>query len=186
MCKLHRIRGARIEAQVLQLLDETTFAELERSTKQFTPATTKRELAVNPVQVQSMKMIPYRNSETLEVEGNIQSSGNNYEATIVFEDVIYEDEDQNDNITFTGSDGDEHHIMPIILNKNNVKVRCSCLDFYWRFAAFNAKDGSLYGPAPSPYTKKTNRPDANQQKIPGVCKHLLAMVIQLKQSGMVR
>jgi len=131
-------------------------------------------------------MKPYRNTGQLEVTATTVSGGKNYETTVMFEDVVYEDSDQSDNVSFTGSDGDEHHIIPIDLSKSNVKVACECLDFYWRFAPFNSKDGSLHGQPPSPYAKKTDRPPVNKNKTPGVCKHLMKTITELKQEGVVQ
>jgi hypothetical protein len=104
---------------------------------------------------------------------------------MLFSDVVYEDGDQGDNVTFKGSDNQEYHIQPIQLSRNNVKVRCSCLDFRWRFALWNSKDGSLYGDPPGPYKKKTNRPPVNPQRVPALCKHLMKTTIALKQSGVL-
>ena len=106
---------------------------------------------------------------------------------MVFDGVIYDDADQADNTSFTGSDGEEHHIEPINLSRNNVKVACNCLDFYWRFSTWNHGANSLNGNPPPPYQKKNpNRPPVNPQRRPGVCKHILKMAIALKNANIVR
>jgi hypothetical protein len=183
MNKLHRIRGPRI---LNQLLTETTYSELESNTQNFEPETSKRQNVTASVQVQNLVMKPYRNTGQLEVSATTVSAGKTYQTTVMFEDVVYEDSDQSDNVSFTGSDGDEHHIMPINLMKHNVKVSCECLDFYWRFAPFNSKDGSLHGQPPSPYAKKTDRPPVNKKQTPGVCKHLIKTVTELQREGVVK
>jgi hypothetical protein len=62
-----------------------------------------------------------------------------------------------------------------------VQVRCTCSDFYWRFAAHNHKYGCLCGPEPEPYEKKTDRKPVNPDEIPGLCKHLLNVVAILQE-----
>jgi hypothetical protein len=181
---LQVIRGQRIIDQ-LQQLDETTYQELEKQTWGFLPSSVKRQYAVDPIQITQLKLIPYINSNTLQVEAVASSAGKKYDPVILFSGVVFEDTDEGDNITFVGSDNDEYHISPIRLAENTVKVSCTCLDFRWRFALWNNKDGSLLGPPPGPYKKKTNRPPVNPKRVPGVCKHLMKTVIALKQSGIV-
>jgi hypothetical protein len=176
------IRGARI---IQQLNEASTYQDLENKTLAFIPPSRKRQHAVDPIQITQMKLVPYRNSGALQVEGLAQSDGKKYDTIMLFSDVVYEDGDQGDNVTFKGSDNQEYHIQPIQLSRNNVKVRCSCLDFRWRFALWNSKDGSLYGDPPGPYKKKTNRPPVNPQRVPALCKHLMKTTIALKQSGVL-
>lgn len=176
------IRGERI---LNQLLDETTYQELENKTLAYIPPSVKRQYAVDPIQIVQLKLLPYRNSNVLEAHAIANSEGMKYEPSIMFNDVMFEDGDQNDNVSFVGSDKEEHHIMPIQLNQSNVKVRCTCLDFRWRFALWNSKDGSLLGEPPGPYQKKTDRPPVNPQRVPGICKHLMKTMIALKQAGLV-
>lgn len=180
--KLLVIRGARI---ITQLNEESTYQDLENKTLAFIPPSKKRQHAVDPIQIVQMKMVPYRNSGALQVQGVAQSSGKKYDTIMLFSDVIYEDADQGDNVSFKAADNQEYHIIPIELSKNNVKVRCSCLDFRWRFALWNSKDGSLYGDPPGPYQKTTNRPPVNPQRVPALCKHLMKTTIALKQSGVL-
>ena len=186
MSKKQLIRGARIENQIEQL-DEATYAELERNTMQFTPPSKKRQWVVDPIQVTGMELSPAIETQNLIIKAEINSNGKHYAPSMVFDRVIYDDGDQADNTTFTGSDGEEYHIEPIVLAQNNVKVACNCLDFYWRFATYNHSVGSLNGNPPPPYQKRTQtQPPVNPQKKPGVCKHLLKLAIQLKDSGIVR
>jgi hypothetical protein len=188
--KLKIIRGERILEQIAfkeAQLDESTFKQLERNTQAFLPITKQRQHAMGPVHIVKLELVPARDSQTLIAKAQINSSGTQYDSTIQFDGVIYEDGDQNDNVSFVGVDGEEYNIIPIDLMKSNVKVVCSCLDFYWRFAATNATDGSLLGKPPPLYQKRTQtRPPANIRKVPGVCKHLLKMAVELKVQRVVR
>ena len=188
MSDLKLIRGARIEQQLekLEQLDEATYAELERNTMNFVPATEKRQWVVNPIQVTRMELSPARESQTLIIQSEVNSNGNKYAPKMQFDSVIYEDGDQADNVSFTASDQEEYHIIPIDLKKANVKLHCNCLDFYWRFSNQNHSAGSLDGNPPPAYQKKTDRAPVNPRNVPGVCKHLLKLAIQLKDAGIVR
>ena len=176
------IRGQRI----LNLLNETTYAELERNTMTSFPNTKGRQFAVNPIQIVNLELIPHDQSGGLEAKGIANSTGKQYQPQMLFTEVEFQEEDTPENITFEGPDGSEFHILPISLSNNNVKVRCTCLDFRWRFAIWNDKDGSLYGPGPGVYQKTTDRPPVNPRQVPGLCKHLLKLAIELKNSNIVR
>lgn len=183
--KHHLIRGPRI---LQQLTEESTVSDLDRNTRTFIPPAgpNARQNAVGPVQVTKLELIPARNSQALNIKGIVTSNGSQYEPSIMFADVIFEDSDQADNTTFKGVDNKEYHIVPIDLTKHNAKVRCNCLDFYYRFASSNNKDDSLLGPPPPPYVKRTNRPPVNPQQKPALCKHLLKTVQQLKLVRIVK
>jgi len=179
------IRGKRIQDQ-LDLLEDVSVNDIEQKTKQFAPNTKKRQNAVGPVQVQKMELVPFGPSGALEVRGAINSSGKNYQSILMFSGLDYQQEDTNENVTFVGSDGEEHHIMPISLSAQNVKVRCTCLDFRWRFAMQHQQQGTLFGPGPEAYKTTSNRAPNNPNNIPGVCKHLLALASELKANSILR
>lgn len=185
--KLHVIRGKRIEDQLVQ--EDTSVNDLEAKTRQYNPATTKRQNATGPIQVQQMKLSAGQDNTggMLEVEAVMKSdSGNQYQSIMVFSGVDYQEEDTNDNVTFTGADGQDYHMAPIPLSAQNVKVRCTCLDFRWRFSVQHQNQGTLYGPGPGIYKNKTQREPNNPNNIPGVCKHLLKLGQELKANRMLR
>ncbi len=188
MAKLKIIRGARIVQQYEKIknLDETaTYAELERNTMDFIPTSKKRQWAIDPVNILTMELIPARESQTLMIQSDVNSDGKIYNQKIQFRPVIFEDSDQYNNASFVGPDKDEYHIIPIELNRATVKVHCTCLDFYWRFASTDYTVDALDGTPPPPYNATGRRPPVNPRGVPGVCKHLLKVVNQLKVSGVV-
>ena len=185
--KLHFIRGKRIEDQLIR--EDTSVNDLEQKTRQFDPTTTKRQNATGQIQVQQMKLTAGQRdgSGVLEVESVIKSdSGNQYQAIMSFSGIDYQDEDTNDNVTFTGADGQDYHMAPISLSAQNVKVRCTCLDFRWRFSVQHQNQGTLYGPGPDIYQKKTDKQPNNPNNVPGVCKHLLRLGQELKANRILR
>ena len=181
--KLKLIRGKRIQNQ---LDEDMSINDVEAKTRQFAPQTQGRQNATGPVQVQNMELMASDQSGVLEVQAVINSSGNHYQSIMVFSGLDYQEEDAPDNVTFTGADGQDHHISPISLTAQNVKVRCTCLDFRWRFSMAHQEKGTLHGPGPELYQKKTERAPNNPNKIPGVCKHLLSLAQELKQNSILR
>ena len=189
--KLNLIRGARINQQIERealLKEESTLRQLDTNTRQFQPPSQKRQHATGPVNIVQVQTIPFAPSQELKIECTARSgeSGKTYHPILMFQNVVYEEQDAETNVSFTGHDGQEHHIQPISLANNNVKVRCDCLDFYHRFFPYNNRDKSLYGNVPRPYVRKTaDHAPANPQQKPGVCKHLLAAAEALIQTGLI-
>jgi hypothetical protein len=182
------IRGERLLQAILEeeQLDEKSFTGLQQSTIRFQPPTKKRQYATGPIKIAQMQLIPAVPSRILKVEAVAQSEQKTYDPVLQFSQIDFDEEDTDQNVTFMGSDGEQYHIVPISLMKQNVQVKCTCLDFFYRFASYNFVDGSLYGQKPPPYRRKTmTRPPANILKIPGLCKHLIKTGEALKQSGLV-
>lgn len=177
------IRGPRI---IQQLTEEATYSELERNTLRFVPPSERRQFVMNSVQIQNMEFTAFSDSNALEVEALANNQGRRYNPSMLFSSVEFQDEDTPQNISFQSSSGETYHIMPIMLQQNNVKVNCTCLDFRWRFAMYNDQTNTLNGNAPPLYQKTTDRPPNNRLGIPGLCKHLLKLAVELKNSNIVR
>ena len=90
-------------------------------------------------------------------------------------------------VTFNATTGEEVSMQPINLTNNIVRVRCDCLDFYYRFAPWNFSNDDIYGPKPKPYVRKTNHyPPANPSRSPGICKHVMKLTQACQEAGLVR
>ena len=148
-------------------------------------ATKKRQHVTGPVQIKKSVLVASEPSGVLEVKSTVHSGEKAYATVIQFSGVKYQGEDNPNNSTFTGSDGSEHHMVPLVLKEKNVKVTCNCLDFYHRFAPHNNKDGSLHGNY-VPYVPTSDRASDNPNGRPGVCKHIIKTVESLKLSGIVK
>lgn len=178
------IRGARI---LQQLSEDSTEDQLDTNIRAAWPNTTKRQNATNEVVINNIQYIPYIGTKFLHVKSTSQSNGHAYHQAMQFMKVVFEPEDTEENVTDIATDGTEFHCQPIELANHNCKVRCSCLDFYYRFAFHNSGDNSIVGRAPPLYHRKTtNRPPANPSAVPGLCKHLLKLVEILQGSGLVK
>lgn len=179
------LRGARLLQWTKQSLEEVTLTDLQRNIVTDFPNTTKRQHATDPVQIVEMKLSPAIPTGDLLCDCAAKSENKVYDTKILFLQVNYEDDDTPQNVTFTGADGETYNITPISLTKSNVKVRCDCLDFRWRFSVWNDSRNALYGDPPPPYQKKTDRPPVNPNQTPGICKHLIKTVDALGQAGLI-
>lgn len=72
------------------------------------------------------------------------------------------------------------------LDTYNVRVRCSCPDFFFCYAFYNKMHKALAGGVLRNYTRKTTtRPERNSIHTPGVCKHLIRQFITMRNSKLV-
>ena len=137
------------------------------------------------VQVTTTMFIPSIDNNSLEVRAKTRTNNGTYDSIIYFENVKYADAQTNGAISIEGADGGEYFILPIPKN-TNVKVACTCLDFYYTFAAWNDGKNSLFGDAPDPYVRKTDRAPRNPTHTTGLCKHLLKFFDSLIRDKIIR
>lgn len=170
--------------KLILLYEESTYPELYSNIQTAFPNTKKRQHEAQKINVTSIKFIPFKTKNTLQVKATATSKGNQYSLIIQFSDIAHNVENKKQ-VVFTAVDGSRYRINPIRLSQTNVKVRCNCLDFYYRFAAWNYEDKSLVGRSPPLYQKKTDRPPVNPAQVPGLCKHLIKLFTTLKRQGIV-
>lgn len=177
------VRGVRV---IQQLNEVSTVDNFQDNIERGFPNTRKRQHATGDVTIQTVEFIPYIGTKMLHVKSTCSStSGNRYNQVIQFTRVNFEPDDTDTNATFKATNGQDYHVQPINLADHNVKVRCNCMDFYWRFASYDAADRSLVGKGPAPYVRKTdNRPPANPMHVPGFCKHLIKLTQHLQGIGL--
>ncbi len=160
---------------------EDTVDDLETGTIAGFPDTKKRQHITSSVAVNNLKFTPYEESRTLHVSATVTSEGHRYDSSMAFTDVQFEPNDSNDLVSFQGTDSKTHHMYSVSAVLNDAQVRCTCLDFYFRFANQDYQSGSLLGASPPPYKRKTvTRPPANPTNTIGMCKHLIKLADKLK------
>lgn len=166
------------------LFEDLTVPQLQQSIQQGFPGTRKRQNATHEVRVDKTVFIPMEANNILQVKAETSSNnGNRHQQNIHFKQVRFDA----GNAKFVGNDGQEHSIQPLLLNTTTVGVNCNCEDYIWRFATFNLNNKCHIGPIPPKYVRKTtNRPPSNPNNVPGMCKHLLKVVEDLRQKGLVR
>lgn len=177
------LRGKRL---LTQLDEQSTYNNLYTDIQQGFPETRARQYATQTIAIQNIKYVPV--TRGLNVQATVRSNQREYDPQIQFLGVKFLPAATATSTTIMGSDGEERHIEPIDLARSNVKVRCNCLDFYFRFASWNYSDQSLWGRKPPLYRKVpgSNRPPVNPMRVPGVCKHIVRVVEHLRQIKVVR
>lgn len=178
------IRGSRLLQKIS--LVETTYTDLEQETVSTFPDTDKRQNIVNRVNVSSIQFTAFEANNNLLITARTSSGQQQYKTQVLFTQVEYQDEDTPDNVTIKTTSNQDFNVVPIDLSEKNCKVKCNCLDFYHRFSQFNYTDDSLYGTKPPTYRRKTDtRPSANPEQTPGLCKHIMKVVLELRDAGMI-
>lgn len=149
---------------------------------------TPRQQNAGRVQVVKKIFVASPRQRIVLVKAQTRSSAKQYETRIAYEDIEFLDAEEagGQTHTFTALDGQEYTIEPMKYNNSDVRVSCTCLDFYYRFSVWNGDDDSLLGNPPTPYIKKSdNREPVNPNKIPGLCKHLISLTNELRQERFI-
>ena len=174
--KMQFVRGSRL-AKVI----EASYPQLEKGTKQIRQDAEER---ANQASVMKMEIHTFPPNNAIDFRALVKGKTNNYQSIVFFKNVDYQQEDTNANLTFDDAKGDVYHISPINLQQQNCQVRCTCPDFRWTFSVQLQNSDSLYGEGPPLYHKKNpDHEPRNPQNIPGVCKHIMALVDELNQLG---
>lgn len=171
---------------VEDLNEDSTMHQLKSTVNVFFD--TGRQSRAKRVQVPNMELVPSLNDNTLIAKADTATENGKYETVVLVDKVQYVQPNARHAINFTGIDGAEYWILPLKSNRNYVKVRCSCLDFYYRFAIWNHKNGSLLGDPPPPYVRKpgSNRAPVNPDKVDGVCKHIMGLADRMRADNIMK
>ena len=187
------LRGERLLQWIEEeesLEERSNYNQLYQSAVRAFPRTRKRQHATGPIQIVRMDFTPYVGTRNLLVRGQARSGTYNnvyYKPMLFFNEVQYEEEENQQNVSLKATTGEDYNIQPINLRDNIVRVRCDCLDFYFRFSPWNFSNDDIYGPKPKPYVRKTNHyPPANPSRSPGICKHVMKLAQACEESGLVR
>ena len=171
----------------VQFLIETPLATLYNDTISGFP--TPRKQSSGRVQVVNKFYVAAPRNNAVGVRATTRSNANKYDTRMFFDGVEYLDSEEADAnaFSFQTQDGQDFIIIPVGYTSTDVRVSCSCLDFYYRFSVWNQRDGSLFGRPPEPYVNKTdNREPVNPNKIAGLCKHLIALTDDLRRERFLR
>ena len=145
-----------------------------------------RETRSNRIQVSNYQAIPSVGDRTLLLKARIVGEEANYQVQIRFVNVAFANEQAAGFVPVQAMDGKEYYVKQFTLAQTQARVKCNCLDFYYRFSVWNHSRKSLEGDPPPPYVKKTDMPPVNPAKVPGACKHIIKMMTFLRGEGLVR
>lgn len=160
------------------MFNESSLDDLFTSAIRAFPNTTKRQYAVQPIVIETIRWTPFVGMKTLFVKGHARNEDRHYDTIILFKDVDY----TNEQVKIKASDGKIYRFAKLSMENTDVLVRCNCQDFKWRFNYYDHLDRSLYGPKRSKYEGISGIP-ANPKKLPGMCKHLMATTKVLNDAG---
>lgn len=164
-----------------RLLLEIAYDKLLQNTRRNFD--TGRSGRASDVRITNTLFMPYVGNDMLEAEGESQTTNGKYTSRVIFDNVIFKDEESDNTASVVAVDGEHYYFTKINRVRSNVKVSCSCLDFHYRFAAYNHRDDALAAKPPKPYVKKTDRQPVNPAEVSGVCKHIIRLVEELDRDN---
>jgi hypothetical protein len=133
-----------------------------------------------------MEWRPFLGLKTLLVKSRVVSEGRNYDTFILFKNVNYNINEDNDQCIFLhASDGGQYKLERLNEAKTDVLVRCNCKDFRYRFMYWDKTEGSLWGNTPRKFAPTSSRP-ANPLQMEGICKHLMITTRALARADLFR
>lgn len=166
-----------------ELLLELSYFDLEGRTNSSMGQSRKTN-SMN-VKIQNLTFIPMAANGNLKIGANTTTNNkHDYWTTILLDNVHYLEEPEPNSFEFTSNDGSTYYIDRVT-RSSNVKVNCSCLDFHYRFSVWDNRFKALDGNPPPPYIRKTqNRPPVNPMQSPGLCKHIIGLVNDLRAQNL--
>lgn len=88
-------------------------------------------------------------------------------------------------LEFNGLEDPENTIVD--LDTVKFKCRCSCHNFYFMWGYWDKQVGALSGPNQKKYVRKTTtRPEVNPKHLPGMCKHIVRLLISMRTDKLVK
>lgn len=135
------------------------------------------------------RSVPNVNAKSMIFQGEAYSPGDrkkkipakSYKPQIVFYQVDFtNEEDKEHPLSAYTKTGDLVWSEQLKSFKHPVMVRCSCLDFFFRWGYPDARKSALTGKDNFRYTRKTpappvGRPYQNPKNLPGFCKHVVGL-----------
>jgi len=160
-------------------INESSANELYRSAVAAFPNTTKRQHATDPVRIVQLDWTPFLGLKTLLIRGTAVNEGRTYKPMVLFKQVRY-----GEGINLRANDGKDYQLKPLSAENNDILIRCDCKDFHWRFNYYDHLDHSLYGRKRAEYVSQGG-PPANPLELPGMCKHLMKMLLALRDAELL-
>jgi len=160
-------------------INESSINNLYQSAVDAFPNTRMRQHAVDPIEIGNVNMTPYVGVRTLFVRATARNEDRQYSPMILFTGVNYNEEGPIQ-IEYNGR---PYQFNPPSIEDSDVRVRCGCGDFKWRFNYYDHVDQSLYGRVRAPY--EGQGAPANPQEMPGMCKHLMKLAQILREEGLI-
>lgn len=173
-----------------------TVRELERGVLDYMrlqPAKTNRIAEVDIVvrRIQKVKFLPFWGTGELHIYAETTGSSENrtYFQKIVVEDFgDFMSEEWSEFTPIRLLDGktmEEFYIGFINPNEDELRVWCTCRDFMYTFWEPLKRRRAIAGPFKAEKPKGTGRKPRNVAKVPGACKHILALIYLLMKNKVI-
>lgn len=162
------------------IFSEINLNNLYDSTVNTFPRTTKRQNSIDPIKIVEMHWTPFIGVKTLFIKGLAESSAKVYSPMILFKNVNYKPSKNIVNIFVN-----EQKYSFEELSKNDVMVRCSCLDFGFRGSFANFTNKCLLNKLRKKYESLGIYPPVNPENNPMMCKHIIKLAKALEDAGVV-
>lgn len=160
----------------MRFLNESSLIDLYKSAVEAFPRTTKRQHVTGPIVIEELRCTPFLGVKTLFIRAEAVNESRHYRPMILIKGINY----KGNGAKILASDSKIYEFDKILIEKNNVNVRCNCADFTWRFNYYDHIDNSLYGNKRKKYESKGG-PPANPLQLPGMCKHLMKTMQKLQE-----
>jgi hypothetical protein len=138
--------------------------------------------------VTELLFTPFWGTRVLLIEAKVWSENDPkvYPVSIAVHDMDFSEEfDEWTPVKAIDKKTHEEFYMRFIELNDEVRVRCGCMDFQCRFArvlkGMNALIGGIHCPP-----RRTMRKSINWARVPSACKHLLAVLENLAEAGVLR
>lgn len=159
-----------------EVLLELSLSNLKNNTRRaFGP---KRSQKSNKTRVVNYMAIPSVDDKTLLLKFKVTGETSPYNVEVRFTNVKFGEEGSYPSMSkIVAMDGNEYQFKKFTSAQTQAKVKCNCLDFYYRFSVWNHGKNSLEGDPPEPYVRKTDyMPSVNPTRTPGMCKHIMKVI----------
>lgn len=167
-----------------EVLVELSLSNLRNNVRrEFGPGREQRSTRVG---ITNYQIVPSLQDKNVLIKAKVVGEEKNYDVQVRFNNATFADELSPGFVELKAMDGQTYFIRTFTSAQTQAKVKCSCLDFYYRFSLWNHNRKSLEGDPPPPYIKKTDRPPVNPSKVPGSCKHIIKFITFLRAEGIVR
>lgn len=147
-----------------------TFSDLLTNTYNLLPDAIHKGRAGTGMRVLAFKVTNFKGTKTKKIFSTVKSQERPVSYTQILE--------------FNGIEDPENAIPD--LDKVLFKCRCSCHNFYFMWGYWDKQHNALTGPGQKPYKRlTTTRPEVNPQHLPGMCKHIIRLVISMKHEKLL-
>ena len=164
-------------------MNESSINQLYRSTVRAFPKTRARQHLVHTIEMHDLKFTPFIGVKTLLVRAKAINEDRSYNPLLLFKNIKYTDQ-KNDELASLLIQGKTYYFETPTLASTDVLVRCQCEDLKWRGVHYLKLDKSLYGSDRKKYVGQ-GLFEANPKQLPIMCKHILKLVEELEDLGIL-